>query len=48
VTIANSKDAKVAAALTPLVSSTSSVMLAGTHLPASLNLTVTSVNGNPL
>lgn len=46
--VSNSKDAKVSAALTPLVSSTSSVMLTGTHLSGSQYITVTSVNGSPL
>jgi hypothetical protein len=45
VLVANSKDAAVSAALTPLVTGTSTVTLAGTHLPGSLNLTVTAVNG---
>ena len=48
VVVLNSKDAKVAAALTPLVGSTSTVTLAGTHHAGSLNLTVTAVNGAPL
>lgn len=46
--IANSKDAKVAAALTPLLNSTSTVTLGGTHAPVSVNFTVTSVNGAAL
>lgn len=46
--VANSKDANVAAALTPLVSGTTSVTLTGTHVPASLNFTVTAVNGAAL
>lgn len=46
--VANSKDAKVAAVLTPLLAGTDPVTLSGTHLPASLNLTVTAVNGTAL
>ena len=48
VVVLNSKDAKVAAALAPLVGSTSTITLAGTHPAGSLNLTVTAVNGAPL
>ena len=46
--VLNSKDAKVAAALAPLSGATSTVILAGTHLAGSTNLTVTSVNGAAL
>lgn len=48
VIVLNSKDAKVAAALAPLVAGTSTVTLAGTHPAGSLNFTVTAVNGSPL
>jgi hypothetical protein len=44
--VKNSSDAAVAAALKPLVDSTSTVTLAGTHVPGSAYLTVTSVNGS--
>jgi cell division protein FtsB len=43
--VLNSKDAKVSAALAPLSGATTTVILAGTHLAGSTNLTVTSVNG---
>jgi len=43
--VANAKAAKVIAALTPLVGSTSPVTLMGTHVPGSQYLTVTAVNG---
>jgi cell division protein FtsL len=48
--VANSKDAKVSAALAPLaaVTSTGAVTLSGTHPVGSLNLTVTAVNGAAL
>lgn len=45
ITIFNSKDAKVSAALVPLSGATTTVILAGTHPAGSTNLTVTSVNG---
>lgn len=48
VNVLNSKDAKVAAALSPLSVGTSTITLAGTHSAGSLNLTVTAVNGTPL
>lgn len=41
--VKNSSDAKVSAALTPLIGD--NVQLSGTHLVGSANLTVTSVNG---
>lgn len=47
VTVKNSKDAKVAAVLTPLVGN-KSVELTGTHTPGSQALTVTAVNGASL
>lgn len=46
--VANSKDAKVSAALTPLVNGTNTVQLTGTHVIGSPNLTVTAVNGTPV
>jgi hypothetical protein len=46
--VQNAKDAKVSAALTPLLTSTSSVALTGTHVPGSQNITVTAVNGSSL
>ena len=46
ITVANSKDAKVIAALTPLVGTTAEVQ--GTHPPVSAQLTLTAVNGAPL
>ena len=46
--VQNSKDPKVDSALKPLLASTSSVTLAGTHVPGTQYLTVTTVNGNPL
>ncbi len=46
--VQNSKDAKVDAALKPLLTSTSSVTLGGTHVPGSQYLTVTDVNGASL
>ncbi len=44
--VQNTKIAKVDAALKPLVNSTSSVMLTGTHVPGSQYITVTAVNGS--
>lgn len=44
--IKNSADKAVAAALAPLAGGTSTVTLAGTHVPGSAYLTVTSVNGS--
>jgi hypothetical protein len=46
--VANSKDAKISAALTPLAGSTSTVTLGGTHPSGSPSFTVTSVNGTAL
>jgi len=46
--VQNAKDTKVDAALKPLLTSTSSVMLVGTHVPGSQYITVTAVNGSPL
>lgn len=48
VSVANSKDVRVDAALKPLVNSTSSVKLTGTHVPGSGFITVTAVNGAAL
>jgi hypothetical protein len=48
VTVINSKDAKVIAALTPLAQSTSTVQLTGVYIPGLPNITVTLVNGAPL
>jgi cell division protein FtsB len=48
VSVQNSKDAKVIAALTALATSTDPVNLTGTHVPGSQFITVTSVNGMPL
>jgi hypothetical protein len=48
ITILNSKDVKVSAALAPLSGATTTVVLAGTHPAGSTNLTVTSVNGTAL
>lgn len=46
--VANMKDASVTAALKPLLGSTSTVMLTGTHVPGSQYITVTGVNGSTL
>ncbi len=46
--VSNAKDAKVIAALNPLLTSTSPVTLAGTHTAGSQYLSVTAVNGAPL
>jgi len=46
--VSNAKDAKVAAALTPFVGSTSTVQLTGTHVAGSPYITVTAVNGTVL
>jgi len=46
--VANYKDPKVLAALTPLANTTTTVQLTGTHAAASPNLTVTAVNGAAL
>ena len=46
--VSNAKDAKVAAALTPLIGSTSTVQLAGTHAAGSQYILVTGVNGTAL
>ncbi len=43
--VGNAKDAKVIAALAPLLTSTSSVTLTGTHVPGSQYFTITAVNG---
>lgn len=43
--VANAKTAAVAAALAPLLTSSSSVTLTGTHVPGSQYLTVVTVNG---
>ena len=48
VSVANAKDAKVAAALTPFVGSTSTVQLTGTHVAGSQYIIVTAVNGTVL
>ena len=46
--VRNVKDASVTAALAPLVGSTSTVQLTGTHVAGSQYLTVTGVNGAAL
>lgn len=46
--VQNSKDAKVAAALAPLLASTSSVALTGMHVPGSQYMSVTAVNGSAI
>jgi cell division protein FtsB len=48
VMVQNAKAANVVAALTPLLNSSSSVTLTGTHIPGSQYLTVTGVNGASL
>ncbi len=44
--VKNAMDANVAAALKPLLASTSTVSLVGTHVPGSQYITVTAVNGS--
>lgn len=44
--VANAKTASVSAALTPLVGSTSTVQLTGSHVAGSQYITVTAVNGS--
>jgi hypothetical protein len=46
--VQNSSDAKVIAALKPLLTGTNPVTLTGTHIPGSQFLTVTAVNGTSL
>ena len=46
--VANAKDAKVSAALAPLLAGTSTVELTGTHVAGSQYITVTAVNGSSL
>ena len=46
VSVKNSSDARVSAALTPLVGT--QVQLLGTHLSGSALLTVSDINGSPL
>ncbi|MDE2020154.1 MAG: FlxA-like family protein [Patescibacteria group bacterium] len=48
VTVKNSTDPDVKAALTALVGSSSTVQISGTHIPGSAAVTVSGVNGRPV
>ncbi len=46
--VKNSADASVKAALQPLIGAGATVQLSGTFVPGSPNITITTVNGNPI